>query len=706
MIIKTPPAGPSLDGASLREETSMRVAFLRSLGVTLSFICASAAVAQTSGTCNSGSSRPYEGAPVNGSPIVIAGSGTTTFEAEHFNCGAEGQAYHDLVAGVNAGQTFRADNEVEIIDIPPTTGLAVNHFDTGEWMEYTVSLASAATVDLAIQASSNNPTPGQYRIEIDGADVTGSITVPITGNWDVYQWVDGRLGLPLGAGLHTLRLFSVQQSFRIDKLRFVATAPATACNSGASRPYQGPPVNGNPIAVPATGATFEAEHFNCGGEGQAFHDLVAGVNAGQTFRADNEVEIIDIPPTTGLAVNHFDTGEWMMYSINVAAAGNYDLAINASSNNPTPGQYRIEIDGADVTGSVTVPITGNWDVYQWVPGRSNLPLAAGPHQLRLVSVTQSFRIDQLRVTPTPSGDCGTSNLCIHFEAAPDSQFASPAVNELTTRTLSTSVTWFVENKGFGACDGDRADDASRIGLASFGRDGASALRFTTLDKDDCVHSSGSMERSEIEMSNTDTAATNGADQWWAHSLFVPVDSTLGSATWWSAGFLQFHGNNGGQPNFILQIMNQGGTNPHLVFRAYSAGAGGLDNSGTQYTYSIGSDHGIIGQCIFDNPQKGVWYDFVHHIHWSNTGSGRHQIWMRQAGGPVIKVLDKPGINTLYAGDTAFLKMGAYHDPVVGANTSVIHDRLRRGDTADAVRMPDFPVDPNAPVTLCSGVTSP
>jgi hypothetical protein len=112
-------------------------------------------------------------------------------------------------------------------------------------------------------------------------DVTGSITVPITGNWDVYQWVDGRLGLPLDAGLHTLRLFSVQQSFRIDKLRFVATAPATACNSGASRPYQGPPVNGNPIAVPATGATFEAEHFNCGGEGQAFHDLVAGVNAGQ-----------------------------------------------------------------------------------------------------------------------------------------------------------------------------------------------------------------------------------------------------------------------------------------------------------------------------------------------------------------------------------------------------------------------------------------
>jgi hypothetical protein len=678
----------------------LRPAVLTSLLIA-SLLIAGAAAAQT--TCNSGFSRPFDGAPVNGIATPVSASGTTLLEAEDFNCGAEGAAYHDLVAGVNAGQTFRADNEVEIIDIP-TGGLAVNHFDTGEWMEYSVSLAAAGSFDLAILASSNNPTPGQYRIEIDGVDVTGSVTVPITGSWDVYQWVAGGGGVALAAGQHAVRLVSVQQSFRIDQLRFTPTA--VACNSGASRPYSGPPLNGNAIAVPASGATFEAEDFDCGGEGQAFHDLVAGVNAGQTFRADNEVEIIDIP-TGGLAVNHFDTGEWMMYSLDVATAGNYDLAIAASSNNPTAGQYRIEIDGADVTGSVTVPITGNWDVYQWVPGRTNLALAAGHHQLKLVSVAQSFRIDQLRVTASgPGGDCGTSDLCIRFEAAPDSQFATPSVNNLTSRTLGSSLTWFVQNKGFGLCDGDRADDSSRIGLASFGRDGSSALRFTTLDNDDCVHSSGTAERSEIEMSNADTAASNGADQWWAHSLFVPLDSTLPSGTWASAGVLQFHGNNGGQPNFILQILNQGGTSPHLIFRAYSAGAGGVDRSGTQYTYSVGGDSGIIGQCIFDNPQKGVWYDFVHHIHWSNTGAGRHEIWMRQAGGPVTKVLDKQGINTLYAADTAYLKMGLYHDPVPGANTSAVHDRLRRGSTADAVRMPDFPVDPNAAVTMCAGATSP
>jgi hypothetical protein len=67
------------------------------------------------------------------------------------------------------------------------------------------------------------------------------------------------------------------------------------------------------------------------------------------------------------------------------------------------------------------------------------------------------------------------------------------------------------------------------------------------------------------------------------------------------------------------------------------------------------------------------------------------------------VLDKSVISTLYAGDSAYLKFGVYHDPVVGANTSVIHDRIRRGSSADAVRLPDFVIDPNATVTQCAGV---
>ena len=55
--------------------------------------------------------------------------------------------------------------------------------------------------------------------------------------------------------------------------------------------------------------------------------------------------------------------------------------------------------------------------------------------------------------------------------------------------------------------------------------------------------------------------------------------------------------------------------------------------GGQYEYFLDGDH-APGQCIYDDFQPGVWYDFVHHIRWSNNYTGRHEIWMRKAGGAV------------------------------------------------------------------------
>ena len=126
--------------------------------------------------------------------------------------------------------------------------------------------------------------------------------------------------------------------------------------------------------------------------------------------------------------------------------------------------------------------------------------------------------------------------------------------------------------------------------------------------------------------------------------------------------------------------------------------------GTQYNYVIDGNTHRIGQCIFDDVQTGVWYDFVHHIRWSSTNNGSHEIWMRKGGGPVTKVLDRQNISTVYSGDAPYLKLGVYHSPVLGANTSVVHDRLRRGSSADAVRLPDFIVDQTQSVTWCTGVT--
>jgi hypothetical protein len=523
------------------------------------------------------------------------------------------------------------------------------------------------------------------------------------------------------------------------KLTVVYTTTPTACNSGASRPYTGVPASGFPIA--ASGITaFEAEQFNCGGEGQAYHDTVAGVNAGQTFRADNEVEIVDILAAgVGLAVNHFDTGEWLTYSINIPATGNYTFGIKAS-NSPSSGgssTFRREIDGAPVAGNVTVTQGTGWEDYRWFD-TTQVALSAGTHVLKLVSVLQSFRIDQVRLTgfveTGGADDCTRTglSLCIRFETA-ETQFEVPGPHQITLAGVPGSpVVPSVQNKRGGGdpSPGDSANAAatdSRVGLVGFGRDGSSAFRATTRGNDDCVHSGDPScpdaanmvwERSELQFT-TAQGGVQGTEAWFASSEYFPQglagvpDFAMSTQDWNASLFWQFADGGG---IFGLGLFNQPGPNPHIVFRAMQQGG---SPSAQQYTYDVfgynddaNTGNGIAGHCLHDQLVRNVWYDFVQHVVFSANGDGLHEIWMRENGGPVKKVLRKINISTMRnANNAIYLKLGTYHDylPTPGGATaqasSVIHDRVRRSSLsgsagADAVRMLDFPVDLNQTVTLC------
>src|SRR5713226_3624163 len=146
------------------------------------------------------------------------------------------------------------------------------------------------------------------------------------------------------------------------------------------------PFSGTPIAVPGS---FEAENFDLGGEGVAYHDNVPG-NAGGKYRLSEDVDIIvsSDPLGGGYVVNNFETGEWLAYTINVAASANYDIELRVSSRFSTSA-FHVEIDGQSVTGTVTVPNTGSWKTFQWA-GKKGVPLAAGPHVLKIISDQQYF----------------------------------------------------------------------------------------------------------------------------------------------------------------------------------------------------------------------------------------------------------------------------------------------------------------------------
>ena len=422
------------------------------------------------------SNAPPTQSPFTGTPFAVPGR----FEAEDFDKGGEGLAYHDNVPG-NAGGLYRTTEDVDIVSSPYAGGYVVNNFETGEWMEYTINVTSAGTYTMEVLVSSEYPTTSQFHISIDNVDKTGLITVPNTGLWTTFQWV-GKSGISLTAGQHVLRLSSDVAYFNVDSLRLtqdssppdttppsifitgpasgatlsgITTSTANASDNvgvlgvqflldgsplGAedtSSPYTytwdttqvvngghaltakardaagnqtisatvnvtvsniAPPLPtqlpyyGTPFAVPGR---FEAEDFDKGGEGIAYHDLAPG-NFGGLYRTTEDVDIVSSPYAGGYVVNNFQTGEWMEYTINLTSAGTYTMEVLASSEYPA-SQFHISIDNVDKTGLITVPNTGLWTTFQWV-GKSGISLTAGQHVLRLSSDVEYFNVDALRLT--------------------------------------------------------------------------------------------------------------------------------------------------------------------------------------------------------------------------------------------------------------------------------------------------------------------
>src|SRR5690242_16348235 len=76
------------------------------------------------------------GTPFGGSPFLILARGEAKLEAENFDRGGEGVAYHDNDAA-NAGKQFRAEEGVDIgLCNDVGGGYRVGWIAAGEWLKY------------------------------------------------------------------------------------------------------------------------------------------------------------------------------------------------------------------------------------------------------------------------------------------------------------------------------------------------------------------------------------------------------------------------------------------------------------------------------------------------------------------------------------------------------------------------------------------
>ncbi|MBL7649357.1 MAG: carbohydrate-binding protein [Candidatus Hydrogenedentes bacterium] len=167
-----------------------------------------------------GASKPF-----GGTPQTIPG----VVEAEHYDEGAAGVAYHD-VDPQNQGVAYRGETEVDIEKRPDASnGHGIGWVREGEWVLYTVEVKEAGAYALEIPVASNK-AGGTFHIEIDGADVTGPIAIPDTGGWDKLKTVTATT-IALEPGVLPMKIVMDKDGESggigdIDLVRFTKAAPA------------------------------------------------------------------------------------------------------------------------------------------------------------------------------------------------------------------------------------------------------------------------------------------------------------------------------------------------------------------------------------------------------------------------------------------------------------------------------------------------
>ena len=230
----------------------------------------------------------------------------------------------------------------------------------------TLSLAVSATDGdgpAPLTLSQTNTLPGNPNILTDHGNGSGTLAWTATAGSASGSPYSVTVTATDGAGASVSVIFSVTVSSNLQ-----------------------PPFGGTPWPIPGR---IEAENYDLGGSGVAYFDSTAG-NAGNLYRSDN-VDIWNASDVNGVyMVGQTSAGEWLEYTVNVAAAGTYTVTLRVATA-ANGKQARLLMNGADITGPIAIPNTGGWTTWQTISRTVNL--SAGIQVLRLQVNTGSFNIN-------------------------------------------------------------------------------------------------------------------------------------------------------------------------------------------------------------------------------------------------------------------------------------------------------------------------
>jgi PKD repeat protein len=287
-------------------------------------------------------------------------------------------------------------------DLGDGTTTAYRTFRYTYWQAGTYTIRQTATGP----AGSTNTTKS---VAVPVVAPTPTITFPPIGGdqgwYTIHCNVDGAtvtfdetsMGT-IADGILKIQVYTTGTSYRT----YTVQKDGYTTVSGAITTYPGKDQNVDITVTltPASGQTpcngphnlpgiLQAEDYDLGGEGVAYHDTTPG-NTGGIYRQDDvDLEVLDIDNSPN--VGWVRTGEWLAYTVNVSTAGTYDAGFRVASSY-TGSSVQVYVDaGTTPVATVTVPNTGDWPVFRTVSVPVTLP--AGQHRLVLKFPTDYVNIN-------------------------------------------------------------------------------------------------------------------------------------------------------------------------------------------------------------------------------------------------------------------------------------------------------------------------
>lgn len=335
-----------------------------------------------------------------------------------------------IITVTTADGGFSAQVQVEVSTVNvPVTGVNVTPgsvtLDEGQFQQLTANVAPANATNQNVTWSTNNSA-------VATVDANGLVSA-------------------LSAGSATITVTTDDGGF---------TATATITVEEVIVPTQ-LPYTGSPIVLPGV---VEAENFDLGGEGVAYSDANTANEGGQ-YRTSEGVDI-EACSDGGYNVGWTSAGEWLEYTVDVASAGMYDFEFRVASTQSV-GTFHIEMNGSNVTGTISSENTGAWQTWTSVFA-NDISLNAGEQIMRIALDNPNHNLDKVIVTSSGSGTVDVTGIAV---SPTSSSLAIGNTQQLTAsispaNATNQSVNWSSDDQAVATVNGSGLVTALAAGTAN------------------------------------------------------------------------------------------------------------------------------------------------------------------------------------------------------------------------------------------------